>query len=335
MFGQRGSPVIVAPMAGGVSTPALVAACAAAGAFGFLGAGYQGVDQLAADMAEAATSTDQFGVNLFVPGPASDDRKAVLAYRELLLPIAEAVGVDLPLPRGVDDHGWDAKVDLLLSQPAPWVSFTFGVPPAGVLSALRRAGSRVAITVTSPDEARRATATDVDALIVQSHEAGGHRGTFDATSPGGREPLTALLGAIGHVAPVPLIAAGGTGDHLDVRRALDAGACAVQVGTAFLLTPEAGTGTVHRAVMREGRYARTAVTAAFTGRPARGLANDFATRFGAAAPAAYPAVHHLTAGLRTAYARRSDPDAISLWAGTRFTHARVETTASVVARLSQ
>lgn len=174
-------------MAGGISTPALIAAAAAVGAFGFFTAGYQRVDLLNADMAEARGSTDQFGVNIFVPGPVQENPRAVLAYRELLLPLADSMGVDLPLPGGVDDDDWDAKVDLLISRSTSWVSFTFGVPPADVLNAcspMRRADIAGTFDGTLPGDGRSLTAyTRYVASLRSAHRGRGAGDSSRHSSP--------------------------------------------------------------------------------------------------------------------------------------------------------
>lgn len=230
--GLARSPVIVAPMAGGPSTPGLVTAAAAAGA-----------------------------------------------------------------PDWADD-GWDAKLATLLAAPPAVVSFTFGCPEPGVIAALRAAGSQVWVTVTAPEEATLAAARGADALCVQGPEAGAHRGTFDVAADPPAAPLRRLLGDVAAVTGLPLVAAGRIMSHQDARAALAAGAVAVQCGTAFLRCPESGANPVHKAALADPAFTATAVTRAFTGRPARGLVNRFMLDH-PDAPAAYPEVHFATRPLRS------------------------------------
>ncbi len=307
-------PVLAAPMAGGPTTPGLVAAAAQAGSLGFLPAGYRTADQLAADIAEVRKSTESFGVNLFVPEPALVDQSRVLAYRDLIAPAAERAGIELGAPRWDDDH-WRAKIDLLSSDPVPWVSFTFGLPDAEAVSRLRRAGTRLLMTVTGTDEARLAADLAPDGLIVQSTEAGGHRATFDQHRPPGTESLAELVDGIRRVTGLPVIAAGGIGARDRVAAALAAGAEAVQVGTALLLADEAGTRPTHRRAL-EDPSSSTAPMRAFTGRVARGVSNAFSERYDAAAPPGYPAIHYVTLPLRRWAADHDDSDHLHLWAGT-------------------
>nr|BFD90155.1 nitronate monooxygenase [Kitasatospora sp. Xyl93] len=324
-------PVIAAPMAGGPSTPELVAAVNRAGGLGFLAAGMRTAAGMAEQIAAVRGSTDRpYGVNLFVPGPPGD-AAAVAAYRERLRPEADQWGVTLPEEIGPDRDDWDAKLAALLADPVPVVSYTFGLPTAEEAAAVRAAGSTQVGTVTTPEEARAAEAVGMDALCVQGPEAGGHRGTHRVADRPGELPLLELLGAVREVTALPLVAAGGLGDGAAVAAALRAGAVAVQLGTALLRSDESGASAAHRAALVE--LPETAVTRAFTGRPARGLRNAFIDRHGPYAPPAYPEVHHLTTPLRTAAARRGDTSAMHLWAGTAHKLARTGPAETIVTDL--
>jgi NAD(P)H-dependent flavin oxidoreductase YrpB (nitropropane dioxygenase family) len=321
-------PVLAAPMAGGPSTPELVAAAAAAGSLGFVPAGYRSAGQLAEDLAAVRALTPAYGVNLFVPDTTPVDRAAVLAYRDLVAPEIERLGAEVGALRWTDDDDWDAKIDLLVEQPAPWVSFTFGVPDAVVVERLRRGGSRLLCTVTDVDEARQAAASDPDGLIVQSVAAGGHRGTLDQRRRPDTTPLPELVRAVVRTTGLPVVAAGGLSTSTQVATVLTAGAEAVQVGTALLLADEAATRPTHRrALTAPGAEAVT--MRAYTGRVARGIRTGFSDRYDGAAPPAYPAIHHLTAPLRRWAAAHDDADHLHLWAGT----GHRSTTAGPVAEL--
>src|SRR5215469_7260192 len=234
-------PVVVAPMAGGPSTAGLVLAASAAGALGFLAAGYKTAPAMLAEMdAVQASPGVPFGVNLFVPGPPTDPA-ALDGYLTELGPDAAALGVAPGQPEWTDDD-WDAKLAALLARPPAVVSFTFGCPAPRVIAALRAAGSVVWVTVTTPDEAALAASRGADGLCVQGPEAGAHRGTFAADRHAGPPgvPLRRLLADVAAVTSVPLIAAGAIMSRQDVTSALAAGAVAVQCGTAFLRCPESG-----------------------------------------------------------------------------------------------
>jgi nitronate monooxygenase len=195
------------------------------------------------------------------------------------------------------------------------VSFTFGCPDGAVIGDLRRAGSEVWVTVTTPAEARHATGRGADALIVQGMEAGGHRGSFgdDPADLADGLGLLSLLQLVRAGLDVPLVAAGGIGTGAGVAAVLAAGAAAAQLGTAFMRCPEAGTAEVDRQALAGSEP--TAVTRAFTGRLARGIRNRFLDRHTADAPAAYPEIHYLTAPLRARGRATGDPGLINLWAG--------------------
>ncbi|TNY37541.1 nitronate monooxygenase [Thermomonospora catenispora] len=306
-------PIIAAPMAGGVSGPALAAAVSRAGGLGFLAGGYKDAARLREEITRLRATTEAFGVNLFVPGACAADPAALEAYRERLRPEASRLGVEPGEPRAGDDD-WDAKIEDLLADPVPVVSFTFGCPSREVIEAFRARGTLVMVTVTTPQEARRVPAAD--ALCVQGGEAGGHRGSFAGAEDPPAYGVRELVTAVREVTDVPLVAAGGLATGEDVAEVLARGAIAAQVGTAFLRTPESGAPPAHKAALVDARFAATAVTRAFTGRPARGLVNRFMSEHGPHAPAAYPHVHHITAPLRRAAAQRGEADAMALWAGT-------------------
>ncbi len=301
-------------MAGGPSTPELTAAVVAAGGYGFVAAGYLSADGLRQAISDTRALTGgPFGVNLFVPS-APGDPAEVARYAEVLQPEAVRLGVELGEPRWEDDD-YDAKLEVVESAGIHLVSFTFGYPSAGTVDRLRRADCLVAVTVTSVPEAEAAVAVGTDVLVVQGTEAGGHQGAFLDLAPATR-PLLSLLAEIRAVTDLPIIGSGGIMSGADGAAALGAGAAAVQVGTALLCTPEAGTSAPYRRALRDGRYTDTILTRAFSGRFARGLANEFALDHDGQAPSAYPEVHHLTRPLRIAATRAGDASVPNLWAGT-------------------
>jgi nitronate monooxygenase len=316
------SDIVVAPMAGGPTTPALVTAAGHAGALGFLASGYQRPEALEEQVRTVGGTGLPYGLNIFVPLAEQPDPADVEHYRQVLRPEYERYEVDPPPLRLHDDDHFAAKVDLAVTYRVPLVSFTFGVPAAQTVRALRAAGCAVLVTVTSPDEARQALAVDPDALVAQSGAAGGHASTTRPAGYRGDVGVVDLLGAIRALTGVPVLAAGGTADCTDVRRLLDAGAAAVQCGTVLLLADEAGTRPAQRAAMTEGTRRDTVVTRAFTGQPARALRNRFVDTYSAHAPIGYPAVHYLTAPIRAAAAQQGDAEALNLWAGTGYASAR-------------
>lgn len=327
-------PVVGAPMAGGGSTPELVAAVNAAGGLGFLAGGYKGADALASQIARTRELTDRpFGVNLFVPGEDTGDRERVHGYARGIAPDIEAVGAEPGEPRWSDD-GYPAKVALLAASPVAVVSFTFGVPAPSDTAALHAAGSAVMVTVTTPDEARAAAEAGADALSVQGAEAGGHQGSFDDAEER-TTPLLDLLSQVREEVDLPLVAAGGIGDAAAVRKVLSHGAVAAQIGTVLLRTPESGASETYKRALADEVFPGTAVTRAFSGRRARGLVNRFLSAHTAGAPAAYPQVHYLTGPMRAAAAREGDTERLHLWAGTSYRAAEERPAAEVVRALAE
>ena len=323
-------PIVLAPLAGGPSTPQLAAAVSNAGGFGFLAAGYLDADELARRVTATRAMTDApIGVNVFVPGtPAAP--QIVAAYADRLADEARSAGVALGTPRFEDDD-WAAKLDRLIAAPPEAVSFTFGCPPPDLVERLHDAGSEVWVTVTQPAEATLATDAGADALVVQGSEAGGHRASFHDDVDGNDFGLLSLLQLIHARTETPLVATGGISTGAAVGAVIAAGASAAQLGTAFLRCPEAGTADVHRRALAGD--APTATTRAFSGRLARGIRNRFLDEHTAEAPAAYPEVHHLTAPLRQAGRAAGEPDRINLWAGQTYQLAEALPAGELVRRL--
>ncbi|MFF1838078.1 nitronate monooxygenase [Streptomyces sp. NPDC058231] len=313
-------PIVQAPMAGGASCPQLVSAVAEAGGLGFLAAGYKTADGMYNEIKQLRRLTGQpFGVNLFMPQPDVADQGAVEVYRHQLA--GEAVWYETPLgdPESCGDDGYDAKLAILLEDPVPVVSFTFGCPTRDALDALAAVGTYTVVTVTSPEEAQAAQWAGADAICVQGVEAGGHQSTHrddpQTDGAGSGIGLLALLAQVREAVQLPLIASGGIMRGSQIAAVLAAGAEAAQLGTAFLICPESGAHLLHKQALTNPLFVRTALTRAFSGRPARGLVNRFVREHGPYAPAAYPQVHHVTSPLRKAAAKAGDAQGMALWAG--------------------
>ncbi len=317
--GDLAVPIVLAPLAGGAATVGLAAAVSDAGGLGFLAAGYLSAGAVREQIDGMGTRV--FGVNVFVPSAAPVED--VTAYAARLAAEGE-VGA-----ARADDDDWEAKLVLLRETAPPVVSFTFGLPDRALIADLRGRGSAVWVTVTSAAEGEAAVAAGADALVAQGAEAGGHRGGF--TDDGDAVGTLALLQVLSARVTVPLIAAGGVTTGAGLAAVLAAGASAGAVGTGFLRATEAGTNPAHRAAL--ATPAPTALTRAFTGRSARGIVNAFMRRHDAAAPRAYPAVHHLTAPRRAQARAAGDPDDLNLWAGQAHELAREAPAAEIVAEL--
>lgn len=305
-------PIVLAPLAGGASTPELTAAVSDAGGLGFLASGYLSPEALEERIARVRELTDApFGVNVFVPGDPEAETAGLDDYLREVAPEAARYGADVGAARYHDD-GYAQKLALLGSQKPAVASFTFGCPEPEQIAALKEAGVEVWVTATGPREARVAAKTGAGALVLQGSEAGGHRASFvDADD----EPLSTLvlLRLVSARIRLPLIASGGLTDGPAVAAVLAAGASAAQLGTAFLRADEAGTEPVYRKALASDTP--TAFTRAFSGRRARGIVNRFMVEHSEGAPAAYPQVHYATSPLRAAARKRGDPEGFNLWAG--------------------
>jgi nitronate monooxygenase len=251
-------------------------------------------------------------------------------YARSLEDEARRAGAQLGDPRN-DDDAWEAKLTLVAQERVPVVSFTFGCPSADIVERLQAAGCAVWVTITTPQEALTARDAGADALVAQGAEAGGHRASFDDARPGAIG-LLALLQLVAAAVDLPLIASGGLMTGRAVAAVLAAGARAAQLGSAFMLSPEAGTAAAHREALSTA--APTALTRAFSGRMARGVVNRFLSEHSAEAPSAYPEIHYVTAPLRAAARERGDADLINLWAGEAHALARSEPAADILRRIS-
>ena len=329
-------PIVGAPMAGGSGTPALAAAVTNAGGLGCLASGYVSPERLADDIAAArAATTGPIGVNLFVPQPSVAEVHLLDHYADALDDLAEHYGVEVGYPKFGDDDGWKQKLEVVADLRPEMVSFTFGAPPPDVMRWFGALGMLLFNTVTSAYEAGIALAAGADGLIVQGPNAGGHRGTFAPDMDPGTESLHELLARIRrHARDVPLIAAGGIGSTEDVAAVINRGAVAAQVGTALLLSDEAGTHPAHRAALRNPLYGKTIVSRAFSGRYGRSLENEFIRQLDQVAPLGYPEVNQMTSPIRAAAADWEDPNGMSLWAGTAFGEARSAPAGDIVASLA-
>lgn len=322
-------PLVLAPLAGGPSTPELTAAVTEAGGLGTLAFGYLSADQAAGRLAATRRLSDgPFGVNVFVPGTPYADHAALDRFRSGLL--EDPMLPTQPGEARYDDDSFAAKLALLVATRVAVVSFTFGLPPAAAVRGLHAVGSEVWVTVTSMADAVAAARRGADVLVAQGLEAGGHRGGLvdDLTD---QLPLLDLVPAVRGATSLPVVATGAIMSAADASAALVAGAAGVALGTAFLDCPEAGTTPVHREALRSGRP--TSLTRAFTGRTARGIDNWFLHAY-ADAPPAYPEVHFATAPIRAAARIAGDGELVNLWAGTAYGLARPEPAADVVRRIA-
>ena len=329
-------PIIQGPMAGGASTPALVAAVSNAGGLGSLASSLVSPATIIEQAAQIRALTPRpFILNLFVQSTPTPTEAEVDRAVQLLKPVWSRLGwEDLPRPANWCQD-FDAQLTAFLAIKPAAASFTFGILSKEQVASLHAAGILVIGTVTTVEEGLAWQEVGADAVIASGIESGGHRGTFigrqeDATLPGKQ-----LWPAVAHALAIPVIAAGGIMDGTDIREALALGAVAVQMGTAFLVTDEAGTHPAHRARLLAREPQVTRLTRSFSGRYARGIENQFMR---AMAPVEhqvppYPVQNALTGPIRAAAASNQDAELMSLWAGTGFDRARAMPAAELVRTL--
>jgi nitronate monooxygenase len=272
-------PIIAAPMAGGPSTVELAVAVSEAGALGSLAGATLSPDALREQIrAFRARSSRPFAVNLFAPlEPPAVDEATLRAFDEFLEPYRRRLGLEPSAPQPPTWTPLD-QLAVVVDERVPAFSFTFGIPPLDDLRDVILLG-----TATTPDEAEALERAGVDVVVVQGEEAGGHRGTFLGSPDDGLVPLAELLPAAVDRVSVPVVAAGGIVDGTDIAPALQAGAAGAQLGTAFLYANESGAPREWKDALREHE---TFVTAAYTGRRARGAKTPFLVELDAGPPPA-------------------------------------------------
>ncbi|MEO7008597.1 MAG: nitronate monooxygenase, partial [Caldimonas sp.] len=268
-------PIVQAPMAG-VQASALAIAVSNAGGLGSLPCALLGSDALKQELAALRAGTAKpFNVNFFCHAVPAANAAREAAWRAALRPYYEELGLDPnDVPAGPGRAPFSAAAaDALESVKPAVVSFHFGLPEADQMARLRAWGAKIIASATTIEEARWLEARGVDAIIAQGVEAGGHRGMFLSDDVTTQVGTFALLPQVVRAVRVPVIAAGGIASAEGVAAALALGAAGVQVGTAYLLCPEATTSALHRAALTSPAAAHTALTNLFSGRPARSIVN--------------------------------------------------------------
>jgi nitronate monooxygenase len=311
-------PLIQAPMAG-VQGVELALAVSGAGALGSLPCAMLPHEALRSALALIQAQSATVNLNFFCHVLPAPDPQCDAAWRFALQSYYRELGLDpqqqVPSPSRAPFS--DAVADLLAQFKPAVVSFHFGLPPAALLARVRSWGARVMSSATTVAEARWLEAHGVDAVIAQGLEAGGHRGMFLTEDTSTQVGTLALVRQIVRAVQLPVIAAGGIADAQGVAAAMALGAAGVQVGTAYLLCPEATTSAVHRAALQSEVAGHTALTRVFSGRPARGITNRLMREMASADAVvpAFPLASAALAPLRQAAERQGSGDFTPLWSG--------------------
>lgn len=329
-------PILLAPMAGSGGTPELAAAVSNAGGLGAWGGAYAKPDDVAAAIRRIRQLTDRpFNINLFAGGYTVSHDVDPRPMLDIVSAVHAKLGLPPPVLPPVPPDPFDEQLQAVLEERPPVFSFTFGIPNAVQMAALKQRGIVIAGTATTAEEARRLQEAGVDAVVAQGAEAGAHRGTFAAPFEDSMVPLAMLVRGIRQAVTLPVIASGGIMDGRDIASALRLGAAAVQLGTAFLPCPESGAPEAYKRALLGAEADTTVITRAFSGRPARGLANTFIAMVTGKEHTILPfrQQNDLTRPMRNASGQQGLADFVSLWAGQGVTRSRQMPAADLIRTL--
>lgn len=312
-------PIVQAGMAGGVTTPELVAAVSNSGALGSIGAGYLSAEDTRDVIRKVKALTDQpFAVNVFVPGELTVYEGQISRSIDTLQPIYDDLGiVGFPEISPYEINKFDEQVDVILEEQVPIVSFTFGLPSEEVVTRFKEHGVKLIGTATSVREAQLNEHVGMDAVVAQGSEAGGHRGSFATPFNDAMIGTMALIPQVADAVNIPVIAAGGIADARGVFASLVLGASGAQMGTLFLTCDESGANQAIKSAVMNSVETESVITSSFSGKPARGIRNAFIDkmreRHDLFAP--YPIQHVLTSVIRKSAAEQNRPEYMALWSG--------------------
>ena len=310
-------PVIQAPMAGGINNPTLAAEVANAGGVGSFGFAYSTPQKISDELvATKALTTGPINANFFVfssvelPTPSFQEQ-ALTALKNL--PIDGEYSVSIPQAPFYPDIEEQLK-PVWLHRPEI-LTFHFGLPPPGVIEKAHSLGIAVGITATSLQEAKVIEQADADFIVAQGIEAGGHRGLFNPDHADEKLSAIDLTTQLVKGCSIPVVTAGAMMDGADIYNALKAGAIATQLGTAFLCCDESGASAAHKDYLLNQRARGSVFTTGFSGRPARGIANEFIRLIQNETVLPFPIQNTVTASLRQLAAKSNNGEYQSLWAG--------------------
>lgn len=310
--------IIQAPMAGGITTPELVASVSNAGGMGSLGAGYMTPQEIRSAIKQIKALTNQpFAVNLFVPQPFFATDLDIEQARQEVQAACPELKFPIPTIHPPYAPSFDEQMQVLLEEKVAIFSFTFGIPSKEWIEAFKNQNIKLLGTATTLAEAKLLEEAEVDAIIAQGSEAGGHRGTFITAPEDGLNQTSHLVPILVEYCKVPIIAAGGIMDALDIVKFLRLGAFTVQMGTVFLCCPESGAHPSFKKLLLNLNADETVLTRAFSGKLARGINNQFIERMQSHVNTIidYPIQNALTIPMRKEAAKQNNTDFMSMWAG--------------------
>lgn len=303
-------------MAGGATTPELVAAVSNAGGLGSLGAGYMPADELRLAIHRVRTlTTHPFAVNLFIPETYHESTAQMHRMQQRIEASCSELLININLPNPPYLPDFNQSMNVVLEERVPVFSFTFGIPNIEWIKRLKSHGTILIGTATHLEEAHCLAAQGIDMIVAQGSEAGGHRGTFIGNPEDALIPIRELLKQCVQAVKIPIIAAGGIMTAAVIKEIRSLGASGVQLGTAFLSCPESGIHPAYKKALLAATYNNTVLTRAFSGKLARGIQNTFITRMQSETTLDYPIQNTLTKPMRKAAEQQSNSEFMSLWAG--------------------
>ncbi|HLR18560.1 MAG TPA: nitronate monooxygenase [Staphylococcus sp.] len=312
-------PIIQAGMAGN-TTPELVATVSNSGGLGSIGAGYFTSERLEKEIVHVQELTDlPYAVNLFVPSQKLFIPDKVERMNAWLKPYRRAFNIEEPVLNMSEEQQFNRAIDIIIEKGVPVVSFTFGIPNQLIITKLKESKITIIGTATSVEEAIANESAGVDMIIAQGSEAGGHRGSFTVTD-GNRTPLIGTMSLVPQITDsidIPVIAAGGIMDGRGFVASMVLGAEAIQMGTAFLTTDESDATSLYKNAIQHSKETDTVVTNVFTGKPARGIDNEFIHKMDGYDDDIpdYPIQNQLTKAIRKEAAKKGDAQWTHLWSG--------------------
>jgi nitronate monooxygenase len=332
---QLALPVIQAPMAGGITTPPLVAAVANHGGVGSFGFAYSSPEKIQADLAAAkALTSGPINANFFIFNPVCLPSESIqVGAIEALRHLDLSDGQELAIPAAPFYPNLMDQLEPVWSARPAILSFHFGLPPDGVITQAHELGMSVGVTATSLTEALAIQGADADFIIAQGIEAGGHRGQFDWQAHDEALSTLELTTLLLKNCRIPIVAAGGIMNGSDIQALLTKGAIAAQLGTAFLCCNESGAAPSYQHHLLTQQDRPTVMTKAFSGRYARGIENTFTRTMQEQTTLPFPLQNTLTGPLRQWAGAQHDAEYQSLWAGTAYAHIRSMSTGALMQQL--
>ncbi|EKD72660.1 MAG: hypothetical protein ACD_45C00618G0004 [uncultured bacterium] len=311
-------PIIQAPMAGGATTPQLVAAVSNAGGLGSLGAGYMTADEIKITIKKIKSLTNKaFSVNLFIPEKHHASNEQIEQARKLVQASCSELNFNVESIKAPFTPPFEEQMNVIVEEKVPILSFTFGIPSKDWIETLKKNAITLMGNATTLAEARQLEENNIDVVVAQGSEAGGHRGTFLGSTENALISISSLVPLLIEHIKIPVIAAGGIMNAEKIVELLTLGASAVQMGTAFLCCTESGIHPRYKELLLNISHDNTILTRAFSGKLARGIVNKFITRMQSHEKNIldYPIQNALTSAMRKEAAKQNNADFMSMWAG--------------------